>query len=87
MERGRVSITLQLADRTRRAQLTVPRNMQVSDIVKASRGKWTLSFGVDYQVVNINKNRQLSPHDLLTSDNVSNGDVLMLQPIPTHGNA
>jgi hypothetical protein len=85
MERGKVSIVLQLADRTRRAQVTVPRSMRVSEIIKASRGKWSLSFGVDYQVVNINRNRQLSHHDMLTSDNVANGDVLMLQPFPTHG--
>jgi glucose-6-phosphate-specific signal transduction histidine kinase len=85
MERGNVSIVLQLADRTRKAHLTMPRTMRVSDIVKASRGRWTLSFGVDYQIVNLNTNRQLSPHDMLTTDVVANGDVLMLQPFPTHG--
>ena len=87
MDRGKVNIVVQMADRTRRASVTVPRSMRVSDIIKASRGKWTLSFGVDYQIVNLNTNRQLSPHDMLTIENVSNGDVLMLQPFPTHGAA
>ena len=87
MEKGRVSVVVQMADRTRRAQVTLLRTMRVSDIIKTSRGKWTLSFGVDYQIVNINTNRQLSQHDLLTSENVANGDVLMLQPFPTHGAA
>ncbi len=85
MDSSRVSIVLQTADRTRKAQVTVPRSMQVSEVIKASRGKWRLSFGADYQVVNLTTNRQLSPHDLLTVDKVNSGDILMLQPLPTHG--
>jgi len=85
MDSSRVRIVLQMADRTRRASVTVPRNMQVSEVIKASRGKWRLSFGMDFQIVNLSTNRQLSPLDLLTADKVSNGDVLMLQPLPTHG--
>ncbi len=85
MDNSRVSIVLQTADRTRKASVTVPRSMQVSEVIKASRGKWRLSFGMDFQIVNLSTNRQLSPHDLLTADKVQNGDVLMLQPLPTHG--
>ena len=85
MSTGKVSIILQTADRTRKAQVTVPRTMTVSDVIKASRGRWRLSMGMDFQIVNLSTNRQLLPYDSLNVNNVSNGDVLMLQPFPTHG--
>lgn len=85
MNVGKVSVILQTADRTRKAQVTVPRTMTVSDIIKASRGRWRLSLGMDFQIVNLNSNKQLLPHDTLNANNVQNGDVLMLQPFPTHG--
>ena len=85
MSTGKVSIILQTADRTRKAQITVPRTMTVSDVIKASRGRWRLSMGMDFQIVNLSTNRQLLPYDMLNVNNVSNGDVLMLQPFPTHG--
>lgn len=81
----KVMVILQTADRTRKAQITVPRTMTVSDIIKASRGRWRLSMGMDFQVVNTSTNRQMLPYDTLNVNNVSNGDVLMLQPFPTHG--
>ncbi len=81
----KVSVVLQTADRTRKARITVPRTMSVADIVKASRSRWVLGGSVDYQVVNMTSNRQLLAHDSLTYDNVQDGDVLMLQPFPTHG--
>ena len=80
-----VTVILQTADRTRKAQVTVPRTMTVADVIKASRGKWRLSMGMDFQIVNMNTNRQLLAHDTLSNNNVQNGDVLMLQPFPTHG--
>ena len=81
----KVTIILQTADRTRKAQVTVPRTMTVGDVIKASRGRWHLSMGMDFQIVNMNTNRQLMAHDTLNSSNAQNGDVLMLQPFPTHG--
>lgn len=81
----KVTVFLQTADRTRKAQVTLPRTMTASDIIKASRGRWRLSLGMDFQLVNLNTSRQLLPHESLSSINVSDGDVLMLQAFPTHG--
>jgi ubiquitin-protein ligase len=83
----KVTIYLQTADKTRKAQVTLPRTTSAADLIKASRRQWILSFGAEFQVVNMNTQRQLAQHDLLTSDLVSNGDTLMLQPLPTHGGA
>lgn len=80
-----VTIVVQLADRTRSAQVTLPRTMRVSDLLKVCRKKWALSFGVDYQVANMTQGRQLMQQDTLTYENVHNGDTLMLQPFAVHG--
>ena len=80
-----VTVVLHTADKTRKAQVTVPRSMFVKDIIKASTKRWFLSFGRDYVVCNMTRNRQLLPSDSLSSDNAQNGDVLMIQPLATHG--
>ena len=81
----KVSIVLVTLDRTRRASVTLPRTMYVSDIIKASTKRWFLNFGTDYQVCNTSTNRVLLPSDSLNSFNVRDGDILMLQPFAAHG--
>lgn len=82
---SKVSVVLITMDRTRRASVTLPRSMYVSDIIKASTKRWFLSFGTDYQVCNTTSNRVLLPSDSLGAHNVKDGDVLMLQPFAAHG--
>lgn len=80
-----VTVILETPDRTRRAQVTVPRATPAGDLVKVSRKKWKLPLGMRYNVVNLSSNRLLSPYDLLLDEIVQDGDTLMLQPLPTHG--
>ena len=80
-----VTVFLQMADRTRKARVTISRDLTINDLVRTSRNKWTLGFAVDYQVYNLANGRQLLAHDYLTEENVHNGDTLMLQPFATHG--
>ena len=82
---GKVTIFLQTSDKTRKAEVTVSRDMLVADLVRASSKRWFMSTRVDYQVVNVNLGRQLLSSDMLTSDNVRQGDTLMIQAFPTHG--
>ena len=81
----KVSIVLTTLDRTRKASVTIPRSMYVSDIIKASTKRWFLSFGMDYQVCNTSSGRILLPSDSLNTSNVKDGDILMLQPFAAHG--
>ncbi len=85
MSDERVSIVLITLDRTRRASVTVPRSMYVSDVIRASTKRWFLSFGTDYQVCNTSSGRVLLPSDSLNIHNVKDGDILMLQPFAAHG--
>jgi hypothetical protein len=83
--RDKVTIYLQTSDKTRKAEVTVPRDMLVADLVRTGSKRWFMSTRVDYQVVNINSGRQLLSSDMLTTDNVRHGDTLMIQAFPTHG--
>jgi hypothetical protein len=82
---NKVMFYLQTADRTRKAQVTLPRSMRVADVVKASAHRWFMSRHIDYQVANVTTGNILLAHEQLAPDRVHNGDVLMIQPFPTHG--
>lgn len=81
----KVTFYLQTADRTRKAQVTLPRSMRVSDLVKTSARRWFMSRHIDYQVANTTVGTVLLANDFLSEDRVNDGDILMLQPFPTHG--
>ena len=80
-----VMIYVQTADRTRKAQVTLPRSMKVSDLVKTSSRRWFMSRHVDYQVANTTTGSILLANEYLTPERVRHGDLLVIQPLPTHG--
>ena len=82
---NKVTIILQTADRTRKAQVTLPRSMRVRDIVKASAHRWFMSMRIDYQVANTTTGSILLANETLATDRVHDYDVLVIQPFPTHG--
>ncbi len=85
MSGERVLIYLQTADKTRKAQIVIPRTMTALDLIRASTKRWKMMFGADYVVTNLTLNRQMLPHEMLTEDRVRNHDILMIQPLALHG--
>lgn len=80
-----ITLEVQLADRTRRAEVRVPRKMTGTELVRTCRRKWSLSSNIDYQLFNLRTNQLLLTKDTLSSDQIQNGDTLILQPFPVHG--
>jgi hypothetical protein len=85
MSSDRVIIYLQTADRTRKAEVALPRSMTAHDVIKASTTRWKMLTGATFIVTNLTLNRQLLPHEMLSEDKVRNHDSLMIQPLATHG--
>jgi hypothetical protein len=85
MPENKVTFYLQTADRTRKAKVTLSRTMRVRDVVKASAQRWFMSTRIDYQIANTTRGTVLLGNEVLAPDRVYNGDVLMIQPFPTHG--
>ena len=84
-EQQMITLEVQLADRTRRAEVRVPRKMTGTELIRTCRRRWSLSFHVDYQLFNLRTNRLLLTKDTLSSDQIQNGDTLVLQAFPVHG--
>lgn len=85
MNADRVLIYLQTADKTRKAEIVLPRTMTAQDLVKASVKQWKMFTGTNFVVTNLSSNRQLLPYEMLTEDRVRDHDILMIQPLATHG--
>ena len=81
----RVTIYLQTADKTRKAEIVLPRTMTAQDLIKASTKRWKMLMGSNYVVTNLSINRQMLPYEMLTEDRVRDHDILMIQPLATHG--
>lgn len=81
----RVTIYLQTADKTRKAEIVLPRTMTAQDLIKASTKRWKMLMGSNYVVTNLSMNRQMLPYEMLTEDRVRDHDILMIQPLATHG--
>lgn len=85
MNSDRVVIYLQTADKTRKAQVVMPRTMTGQDLVKASTKRWKMLLNGNYIVTNLTQNRQILPYEMLSEDRVHDHDILMIQPLATHG--
>lgn len=80
-----ITLEVQLADRTRRAEVRVPRKMTGTELIRTCRRRWSLSFDINYQLFNLRTSQLLLTKDTLSSDQVQDGDTLVLQPLPVHG--
>ena len=85
MSEEQVTFVIRTADKTKKAEVTLPRSATVTDIVEASKNNWSLPKDTEYQVVNVTKGKQLLPKDTLSEDKVSNGDELEIQPFLVAG--
>jgi len=87
MDEQQISLTIRLADKTRRAEVTVPRSLTAYDLIRESCRNWHLPANTEYQLVNVSTGRQLPPSAPLSSDLVENGHELELQPFIVAGAA
>ena len=80
-----VTVLIRTADKTKKAEVTLPRSMTANDLIAASKQNWVLPEDADYQLVNITKGRLLSPKQVLTPEQDADGDELEVQPFHQHG--
>jgi hypothetical protein len=67
-------------DRTRKAEVSLSRSTTTSDLLEETKRNWSLP-NVEYRVTNITKSKELLPKDQFTEENVSDKDVLQIEPI------
>lgn len=80
-----VTLNLTTFDRTRKAEVTLPRTLTGRDLVEASKDNWQLPRDTDYQLMNSTKSLQVPLAQSLTEKYVSDGDLLTIQPLLVAG--
>jgi sulfur carrier protein ThiS len=80
MSEANVSVIVQMYDRTRKAEVSLARSTTTRDLLEETKRNWSLP-NVEYRVTNMTKNKELLPKDRFTEENVSDKDVLQIEPI------
>lgn len=80
-----MKVILRTADRTRKAEVTVPRDQRGADLIQAALTNWSLPSDAEYSLVNVTKGRVVHPNTALSSDQVSDQDELEIQPVLVAG--
>ena len=80
MSEASVSVIVQMYDRTRKAEVSLSRSTTTRDLLEETKRNWSLP-NVEYRVTNTTKNKELLSKDQFTEENVSDKDVLQIEPI------
>jgi sulfur carrier protein ThiS len=80
MSEATVGVIVQMYDRTRKAEVSLSRSTTTKDLLEETKRNWSLP-NVEYRVTNLTKNKELLPKDQFTQENVSDKDVLQIEPI------
>lgn len=80
-----VTVILRTADRTRKAEVTVPRDNTGADLIQGAVNNWSLPTDSEYSLVNVTKGKTINPETRLSDDIVSEKDELEVQPVLVAG--
>jgi hypothetical protein len=80
-----VRVILRTADRTRKAEVTLPRDQRGADLIQGAVTNWSLPYDTDYSLVNVTKGRVLPPEHRLSEESVADNDELEIQPVLVAG--
>jgi hypothetical protein len=80
-----LSIQVRTANRDRKAELGVPSDLMVDEILEACRVNWQLPANYEYIIRCDRLGRELRPSDTLATAGVRSGDILEVQQIADAG--
>jgi hypothetical protein len=80
MSEGKVTVLVEMHDKTRSAEITFSRSITTRDMLLETMRNWSLPPDPTYFVTNLTKKRELLPSDQFSEKNVSDKDVLQIQP-------
>jgi uncharacterized ubiquitin-like protein YukD len=85
MEMVDVNLILRTADKTRKADISLPRTNSGGDVIQAAVDNWSLPTDTEYTLVNVTSGKTLLPSAALTENSVNDGDILEVQPVLVAG--
>lgn len=76
-----LNITIRTLDKSRQAQVTLPSDYTVEELIEASRHNWKLPTDTDFTIRSERLGRQLGARDALGPIGIRTGDVLEVVPL------
>ena len=76
-----ISLVIRSADQTRKASVTLPKNLSGEELVQATQQRWNLPNNTSYAVRVERTGQQLDPGTTLGTVGVMENDVLEVYPI------
>lgn len=80
-----LKLIVRTADRARKAEIELPKQMTGGDVIQAAVDKWSLPRDTDYSLVNDSQKKTMNPADTLEKAGAASGDVLEIQPVLVAG--
>lgn len=80
-EAGRITIEIQTADKSKKARVTLPATLPISELMNNCKKNWALPASEDYAIRDSHRNVQLNSKDTLASGGVTTGSVLEVFPL------
>ena len=80
-----ISITIQTADRSKKAEVSLGVNSTGEDVLQATISNWSLPTDTDYSLVNAVSGRTIKSNSSLRASFIRDGDVLEVQPVLVAG--
>jgi hypothetical protein len=80
-----VTVVLRTADRTRKAEVTIPREQTGADLIQGAVTNWSLPTDTEYSLVNVTKGKAIRAESPLSLEFVSDKDELEVQPVLVAG--
>jgi len=80
-----LKVFIRTADKARKAEIVIPPECPVSEIIDGAIHNWGLPSDTDYTIVNATSGRTLNPSHTALRSEISQGDLLEIQPVLTAG--
>lgn len=77
----RLRLIVMTADRTKKAEVTLPAAMTVADLVATCKKNWSLPGGEDFAIRDTSRNLQLQYKDSLVGAGLTDGSTLEVYPL------
>jgi hypothetical protein len=82
-----LKVIVRTADKSRKAEIVIPAECAVGEIIDSAIQNWSLPSDTDYTIVNATRGTALNPTQPMGRSGILEGDTLEIQPVLTAGRA
>jgi len=80
-----LTVIVRTADKSRKAEIVIPHECAVGEIIDGAIQNWSLPSDTDYTIINATSRKALNPSHTVLRAEIQEGDILEIQPVLTAG--